>query len=168
MIVLITDGELPENMGSKVGKRLGFRDAPSKAASLESFHCLIFKNCNYALYYIINFITNIMKKVEAVFRPEKLSDVKESLRKIGHFGMTITQAEGSGESEPKELTNRGQTFVIDTFAKVRLETIVSDENEKKVIDAIISASQTKNSGDGVIFVIPISTTYNITTGNEGL
>lgn len=109
-----------------------------------------------------------MKKIEAIFRPEKLDDVKDSLKAVGQYGMTILRVDGSGQSEPQEVINRGQRFTVDLTKKVKLETIVEDNKEEEVIKAILASARTGDQGDGIISVIPFDTVYNITKGELGL
>jgi hypothetical protein len=40
-----------------------------------------------------------MKKIEAVIRPNLLAEVKEALKRIGIYGMTITDALGTSSRE---------------------------------------------------------------------
>ena len=40
-----------------------------------------------------------MKKIEAIIKPFKLDDVKESLNEIGIHGMTITEVKGYGRQK---------------------------------------------------------------------
>ena len=41
-----------------------------------------------------------MKKVEAIIKPFKLDDVRESLAEIGITGMTVTEVKGFGFRGP--------------------------------------------------------------------
>lgn len=108
-----------------------------------------------------------MKKIEAVIKPFKLDDVKESLSEIGIVGMTVSEVKGFGRSGGKQEVYRGAEYVVDFVPKVKLEIIVRDEQVHDVLDAIIRAAKTGKIGDGKIFVSPIEEVIRIRTGERG-
>lgn len=106
-----------------------------------------------------------MKKIEAILRAEKLSDVIKSLRLIGVSGFTVSQVVGRGRQKDNQGVYRGKTFKVNLHPKIKLEIILSDYMVEKSIEAIISAAQTGEHGDGKIFVYPVFEAYNIRTGD---
>jgi nitrogen regulatory protein PII 2 len=54
------------------------------------------------------------------------------------------------------------------IAKRFFTLIVDDDEVEKAVHAVIKANQTGNPGDGRIFIIPITETYSVRTGNGGL
>jgi nitrogen regulatory protein PII 2 len=50
------------------------------------------------------------------------------------------------------------------IAKRFFTLIVDDKDVPKAVDAIITANQTGNPGDGRIFVLPISEAYTVRSG----
>ncbi len=107
-----------------------------------------------------------MIKIEAVIRPEKLKSVKEALTKIGIHAMTIYNVKGRGEQAGLEFTARTGLFRIDELPKVKIEIVVEDQDEEKVIEAILLAARTGEMGDGKIFVTPVHRAVKIRTGEE--
>ena len=57
--------------------------------------------------------------------------------------------------------------MVDMLPKVKLETVVRDEDTQKAIDIIVENSRTGNIGDGKIFITPVANAIRIRTGEEG-
>jgi nitrogen regulatory protein P-II 1 len=108
-----------------------------------------------------------MKKVEAIIKPFKLDEVKESLSEIGVHGMTVSEVKGFGRTGGKKEVYRGSAYVVDFVPKVKLEIIVSDENARQVVQVITEAARTGRIGDGKIFVTPVDEVIRIRTGETG-
>ncbi|HVX58074.1 MAG TPA: P-II family nitrogen regulator, partial [Candidatus Saccharimonadales bacterium] len=83
-----------------------------------------------------------MKKIEAIVQPFKLEDVKESLKKIGIDGMTISDVRGHGRQKGHKEVYRGQEYNVDVLPKTKFEMVVPDDRYEEVIDAILSAART--------------------------
>ena len=108
-----------------------------------------------------------MKKVEAIVKPFKLDDVKESLKEIGIQGLTVTEVKGFGRQKGHTELYRGAEYVIDFLPKIKLEIVVSDDMVSKVIDAILDSAKTGKIGDGKIFVLSMEEVIRIRTGERG-
>jgi nitrogen regulatory protein P-II 1 len=108
-----------------------------------------------------------LKKVEAIIRPFKLDEVKESLSELGVQGMTVIEVKGFGRTGGKKEVYRGSSYVVDFVPKVKVEVVVQDELARQVVDAIVSAARTGRIGDGKIFVVPVEEAIRIRTGDAG-
>ena len=108
-----------------------------------------------------------MKKIEAIIKPFKLDEVKESLSAIGIQGMTVSEVKGFGRTGGKKEVYRGSAYVVDFVPKVKLEIAVNDAKVHQVISAITEAAKTGRIGDGKIFVLPIDEVIRIRTGEKG-
>ncbi len=108
-----------------------------------------------------------MKKIEAIIKPHKLSEVKEKLIGIGIHGMTVTEVKGFGRQKGHTELYRGTEYKIDFLPKVKLETVVPEEMVDKTVEAIIGAAYTGQIGDGKIFVSPIEETIRVRTKERG-
>ena len=108
-----------------------------------------------------------MKKVEAIIKPFKLDEVKESLAEIGVQGMTVTEVKGFGRTGGKREVYRGSAYVVDFVPKVKIEVIVPDALVRQTVDAVINAAKTGRIGDGKIFVYPVDEAIRIRTGETG-
>ncbi len=109
----------------------------------------------------------MMKKVEAIIKPFKLDEVKESLSEIGVHGMTVSEVKGFGRTGGKKEVYRGSAYVVDFVPKVKLEIIVPEESVRQVVNAITEAARTGRIGDGKIFVTPVDEIGRIRTGETG-
>ncbi len=107
------------------------------------------------------------KKIEAIFREEKLNDVKEALYNIGIIGMNVIEVRGHGRQGGIALAGRTGTYRVDLLSRVQLNIILSDHNVEKTIHTIQQAAKTGNIGDGLIFVYPVEDVIRIRTGERG-
>lgn len=108
-----------------------------------------------------------MKKVEAVFRHEKVNEVRDALDAIGIKGMTFTEVKGCGHQKGYTETYRGAKMTIHLRPKVKLETVVDDSLVDKAVDTVIDVARTGEIGDGKIFVSHIEQARRIRTGESG-
>ena len=107
------------------------------------------------------------KKIEAIFREEKLPAVKEALAQIGIVGMNVMEVRGHGRQGGIELAGRIGTYKVDLLPRVQLNIILSDHNVEKTIETIQQAARTGNIGDGIIFVYPVEEVIRIRNGERG-
>ncbi len=111
-----------------------------------------------------------MNKVEAIIRPEKLNVVKDALSNAGLPAINVAQVTGRGAQRGIEISGPrgvGGSYTVDMLPKVKLETVVRDEDTQKAIDVIIENARTGNIGDGKIFITPVANAIRIRTGEEG-
>ena len=108
-----------------------------------------------------------MKKIEAIIKPFKLDEVKESLSSIGVQGITVSEVKGFGRQKGHTELYRGAEYVVDFLPKVKLEIIVKEDMVTAVVEAILKSAKTGRIGDGKIFVIPIDEVIRIRTGERG-
>ena len=108
-----------------------------------------------------------MKLIKAIIKPFKLEEVKEALSEIGVEGMTVSEVKGFGRQKGHTEIYRGSEYTVDFLPKVKLEIAVGDDMVTKVIDAIVSSSQTGKIGDGKVFVSPVEEAVRIRTGEKG-
>jgi len=108
-----------------------------------------------------------MKKIEAIIKPFKLDEAKESLSKAGIQGLTVSEVKGFGRQKGHTELYRGAEYVVDFLPKLKLEIVVSDDQAEKVVVALQEACQTGKIGDGKIFVLPVEDAIRIRTGEHG-
>jgi nitrogen regulatory protein P-II 1 len=105
-----------------------------------------------------------MKKIEAIVRPEKLTETIKGLKNIGVTGFTVSQVVGRGKQKDTKGVYRGKNYNVTLHPKVKLEIVLSDYMVERTINTIVDSAQTGEDGDGKIYVYPISEAYNIRTG----
>ena len=108
-----------------------------------------------------------MKKVEAIIKPFKLDEVKDTLREMGVQGMTVTEVKGFGRQKGHTEFYRGAEYVVDFLPKVKLEVVIPDEMVAEVVDRISQVARTGKIGDGKIFITEVNDCLRIRTGEKG-
>ena len=108
-----------------------------------------------------------MKLITAIIKPFKLDEVKDALQAVGIAGMTVSEVSGFGRQRGHTEVYRGAEFTVDFVPKVRIEILVSNGEEKKVIDTIVKAASTGSIGDGKVWVTPVDQVVRVRTGEVG-
>ncbi len=108
-----------------------------------------------------------MKKIEAIIKPFKLDEVKETLQKAGIQGMTVAEVKGFGRQKGHTELYRGAEYIVDFLPKVRLEVVVDDIQAPSVVEMIMKAAKTGKIGDGKIFISSLEEVVRIRTGETG-
>lgn len=107
-----------------------------------------------------------MKKIEAIVRHFKLEDVKSAITDAGVQGMTVTEVRGFGRQKGHKETYRGAEYIVDFMPKVKIEIVIADADEEKVVEALVNSARTGQVGDGKIFVSSIEKVIRIRTGES--
>jgi nitrogen regulatory protein P-II 1 len=108
-----------------------------------------------------------MKLITAYIRPEKLTDVKESLAAADIKKMSVTNSLGCGTQGGYTETYRVVEMEINLLKKVRIEIALNDDFVDKAVKAIVQGAKTGNIGDGKIFITTIDNCIRIRTEEEG-
>jgi nitrogen regulatory protein P-II 1 len=108
-----------------------------------------------------------MVKIEAVIRPQRIDAVRVALDEIGVQGITITEGRGSGRQKGYTQHYRGAEYNVSLLQKVKIETVVVDDQSAAVVTAIRDAALTGEIGDGKIFVTPVLDAVRIRTEERG-
>lgn len=108
-----------------------------------------------------------MKKIEAIIRPAKISDVCAALEKIGHPGIMITEIEGHGKQKGIEQQFHGKTYKVELLTKAKIDLVVKDEDLDRTVKVIRESAYTGQMGDGKIFISTIDDAMRIRTGEQG-
>ncbi len=109
-----------------------------------------------------------MKQIKAVIQPDKLSDVRDALEKMGCYrGAMITDIMGQGTQKGIVQAWRGEKFQMDLLPKVSIDLVVKDEDADTVVKIIMDSARTGEIGDGKIFVYNVEEVIRIRTGEKG-
>ncbi|MFL2785778.1 MAG: P-II family nitrogen regulator [Paracoccaceae bacterium] len=108
-----------------------------------------------------------MKKIEAIIKPFKLDEVKESLQEIGVQGLSVIEVKGFGRQKGHTELYRGAEYVVDFLPKVKIEVVLDDDQVDDAIKAIVDSAKTDKIGDGKIFVSSVEQALRIRTGESG-
>ncbi len=119
-----------------------------------------------------------MKEIIAVVRMNMMNRTKKALTEAGIDAFFAHEAQGRGKGfvNPAVLEGAGLGYeeaasLLGEKGKLypkRMVTIVTkDELVDDVVQAIIEANQTGKPGDGKIFILPISDSVRVRTGETG-
>jgi nitrogen regulatory protein P-II 1 len=109
----------------------------------------------------------VMKKIEAIIRPEKVGVVRSALEEAGYAGLMISRINGHGKQRGIIQQWRGEEMKIDLLPKMKLEIVVDDTEVRRLTGVIILAAKSGQIGDGKIFISPVENAIRIRTGEEG-
>lgn len=119
-----------------------------------------------------------MKEVMAVIRMNMVTKTKKALADAGISSFTARECLGRGKGlvdfsvlkgaergHEEAIAQLGQSQRL--IPKRWLTIVVPDRLVKKTVDTIIATNQTGKSGDGKIFVLPMTESYRVRTGESG-
>lgn len=107
-----------------------------------------------------------MKKIEAIIRKSKFSEVKSALHDVGVNFFSYWDVTGLG-NEKEGHVYRGVSYSTSDIQRRYLSIVVNDDFEDVTIKTIIKSAGTGEVGDGKIFVSDIKEAYRIRTGEKG-
>jgi len=108
-----------------------------------------------------------MKKIVAIIKPFKFSEVSDALHRVGVQGLTVTEVQGIGRQMGHTEIYSGAPYAAALLPKVMIEFILPDEQAKKAIQVIRESGQTGHIGDGKIFVTLVERVVRVRTGESG-
>jgi nitrogen regulatory protein P-II 1 len=113
-----------------------------------------------------------MISIEAIIRPERVNQVTAALEAAGCQGFYYHNVTGQGRQRGVEVLV-GRSGVIanrSSVPKTLIRTIVNDDMQDGVVNAIVEASRSPEDGeigDGKIFVSPVTEVIRVRTGERG-
>ncbi|NOR05688.1 MAG: P-II family nitrogen regulator [Deltaproteobacteria bacterium] len=123
-----------------------------------------------------------MKEVTAIIRMNKINETKEALVEAGYPAFTAKRVVGRGKRPVdaqilqaiQEDEASVDTDVLATIsqgprliAKRMVHLVVTDDKVSDVVDTIVKVNQTRNPGDGKIFVQSITDVIRVRTKETG-
>ena len=80
-------------------------------------------------------------------------------------GMNIANIMGCGNQKGNLRSTR--QFSVNLLPKIKVETVVTDEQAPAIVDEVVKEIQTGNFGDGKIFIYDVEDAVRIRTGEHG-
>lgn len=108
-----------------------------------------------------------MNLIIAIVRPSSVDAIKAALSELNLPGFTLSEVQGHGRQKGHTEVYRGAEYAIDLLPKTEIKAAVTEDMTEIVIEAISKAARTGKIGDGKIFVMPLSQTVRIRTGERG-
>ncbi|MCU4164686.1 P-II family nitrogen regulator [Carboxylicivirga caseinilyticus] len=120
-----------------------------------------------------------MKCVMAIIRIDKMNETKRALRDAGITSMTASGKvfgrgkglwdakviEGAKNDTPEALELLGKEPRLRPQRVIQI--IIPNNKVEACVETIIEANQTPSPGDGKIFVLPVSESIRVRTGERG-
>lgn len=108
-----------------------------------------------------------MKKLEIIIKPERLEELKKLLHDSNASGIMISNIMGYGNQKGYVSIYRGTEYHLNLLPKVKVETVVTPEVAKVIVEKVVAQIQTGNYGDGKIFIYEVEDAVRIRTGDRG-
>lgn len=108
-----------------------------------------------------------MKLVTGIIQPHRLDQVKAALEGVGVTGMTVSEASGFGRQKGHSEVYRGAEYTTDLVPKLRIDILIDEFDADAVVDAIVTAAQTGEIGDGKVWATKVENVVRIRTGERG-
>ena len=108
-----------------------------------------------------------MKKIEAIIKPFKLTEVKDALNELGIQGLTVSEVKGFGRQKGHTEIYRGSEYTVDFLPKIKIEAVVADHLKDAAVQAIVKAAKTGKIGDGKVFITAVEDAIRIRTNEHG-
>jgi len=107
-----------------------------------------------------------MKKIEAIIRKSKFSNVKKALHNVEVNFFSYWDVTGVG-NEKEGHVYRGVTYSTTDIQRRYLSIIVSEPFVERTVNAILESAYSGEVGDGKIFILPVEEAYRIRTKESG-
>ncbi|BAH75545.1 P-II family nitrogen regulator [Solidesulfovibrio magneticus] len=119
-----------------------------------------------------------MKEIMAVIRMNKMNQTKKALADAGIPAFVAREGYGRGKGLVNQAVldgaaagNEEAIALLGTkgrlYPKRIISIVVPDDQVKEAVDALISVNKTGQAGDGKIFVMPVSDSVRVRTGEAG-
>jgi nitrogen regulatory protein PII len=113
-----------------------------------------------------------MISIEAIVRPERVSQVTAALVEAGCPGFYYYNITGQGRQHGVEVFvgRGGQMATRSTVPKTLIRTVVNDDQKDSIVAAIVASAKGPGEGDigdGKIFVSQVEDTVRVRTGEHG-
>ena len=105
----------------------------------------------------------ILKKIEAVFPPFKLDDVRDVLVENNVHEFVVTEIKAH-EAERAPAERWGRQNLTDLAPRLKLEMAISDCNAAAIAYAILRAARTRRPEDTNVTIAPLEQLVEIDTG----
>lgn len=90
-----------------------------------------------------------MKRIDAVIKPHKREEVKDSLTALGASEPTVIEAKGFGRQKGHTELYRGTEYTVDFQPKLLISVIVAEDIVEAVVKAIADTARNRHIHSGV-------------------
>jgi nitrogen regulatory protein P-II 1 len=108
-----------------------------------------------------------MKRVEAIIRKTKFTEMQEALHEAGIDFMTYWEVRGVGKAV-EERSYRGIVYDTSVIERIMVTFYCQDQFVELAVKAILSSAKTGEIGDGKIFIMDVEKAIKIRNAEEGV
>ncbi len=113
-----------------------------------------------------------MISIEAIVRPERVSQVTAALVEAGCPGFYYYNITGQGRQHGVEVFvgRGGQMATRSTVPKTLIRTVINEDQKDAIVSAIVAAAKGAGEGDigdGKIFISHVEDAVRVRTGDNG-
>jgi len=116
---------------------------------------------------LIQEISDMLKKIEAIVREDKVNDVKDALSEIGIVGLNMFEVRGHGRQGGIQLVGRAGVYQVTMLPKIQINIVLNERNLDEALEVILKSAYTGEPGDGIIFVTPVEDVIRVRTRERG-
>jgi nitrogen regulatory protein P-II 1 len=106
-----------------------------------------------------------MKRIEAIFKPFKLDEIKEALKKEKLERISLCEVRGAGRQQVYPKRYRGVSYFEDS-AEVGIAMIVDDDDAERIAQVLVRALQTGELCDGEVAITPVERLVRVRVGHR--
>ena len=106
-----------------------------------------------------------MKKIEAIFKPFKLDEIKEALEKENLQRISLCELRGAGRQQVYAKQYRGVSYFEDS-AEVSIAMIVDDDEAERIAQTLVTTLRTGELCDGEVAILPVEKLVCVRVGKR--
>jgi nitrogen regulatory protein P-II 1 len=104
-----------------------------------------------------------MKKIEAIFKPFKLDEIKEVLAKEKIPRVSLQEVKGAGRHQVKIKHYRGAAYPEDS-SEVRVAMVVEDDEADRIAQMLVTTLRSGELCDGEVAIMPVERLIRVRVG----
>jgi nitrogen regulatory protein P-II 1 len=104
-----------------------------------------------------------MKRIEAVFKPVKLNEIKEALARERIRRISLFEVKGAGSHQTLIKQYRGATYVQDS-SEVSVAMVVEDDEADRIAQMLVTTLRSGELCDGEVAIMPVERLIRVRVG----
>jgi nitrogen regulatory protein P-II 1 len=106
-----------------------------------------------------------MKKIEAIFKPFKLDEIKEALAKERIQRFSVVEVKGAGCHQTSIKQYRGVAYSEDS-TEVSVAIVVEDDDADRIAQMLVMTLRSGALCDGEVAIMPVEKLMRVRVGNR--
>ena len=104
-----------------------------------------------------------MKKIEAIFKPFKLDEIKEALANERIQRFSLFEVKGAGCEQITIKQYRGVVYPEDS-SEVGVAILAEDEEADRIAEILVTTLRSNYLCDGEVMILPVEKLYRVRVG----